>query len=126
MSTSILSRQDRVSLGNGMALRLISADELLKARREARELAQSLLEQPLCSNACLVARVLIQEEGFAPFFLNGKQVLEVLTAEEIETLACRWDKFRRGVQPVGETGVERGFNPNFDEKRFSHWEESQR
>ena len=126
MSASILSRQDRVSLGNGMALRLISADELLKARREARELAQNPLEQPLCSNACLVARALILEEGYAPFFLSGKQVLEVLTAEEIETLACRWDKFRRGVQPVEETGVERGFNPNFDEKRFFCREESQR
>lgn len=126
MSVSILSRQDRLTLGNGMVLRLISADELLCARREARELAQSPLEQPLCSNACLVARALILEEGHAPFFLNGKQVLEVLTAEEIEALACRWDKFRRAAQPVQEEGVERGFNPNFDEKRVIRREESQR
>ena len=51
MSVSILAREDRVSLGNGMVLRLLSAGELLQARRKAHELAQSPLEQPLCSNA---------------------------------------------------------------------------
>ena len=55
MGMSILARQDRVSLGNGMVLRLLSAGELLQARRRDHELARSPLEQPLCSNACLVA-----------------------------------------------------------------------
>ena len=42
-------------------LRLLSAGELIRARRQAHELAQSPLEQPLCSNACLVALALEAE-----------------------------------------------------------------
>lgn len=126
MSVSILSDRDRVSLGNGMALRLLSAHELLQARREARELAQSPLEQPLCSNACLIARALEVEGEDRPLFSSAMEVLEGLTAEEIEALACRWDSFRRGVAPeIGEE-AEKGFNPNFDERRFLKQEESGR
>ena len=39
MEVSILARKDRISLGNGMDLRLLSAMEVLEARREATELA---------------------------------------------------------------------------------------
>ena len=39
MEGSILAQRERVSLGNGMALRLLSALEVLQARREAGELA---------------------------------------------------------------------------------------
>lgn len=124
MGASILSERDRFPLGNGMSLRLLSGFELLQARREAHALAESPLEQPLCSNACLVARALETQEG--PLFLDGKQVLETLTAEEIEALACRWDSFRRFTLPSGEGQTERGVNPNFDEARFARREESQR
>lgn len=125
MGASILSERDRLPLGNGMSLRLLSGYELLQARREARALAENLLEQPLCSNACLVARALEMQEG-EPLFLDGKQVLETLTAEEIEHLACRWDTFRRFARPGTESEAEQGFNPNFDESRFFCREESRR
>ena len=126
MSVSILAREDRISLGNGMALRLLSAGELLEARRQAHALAQSPLEQPLCSNACLVARALEVEGEPGPFFRDAEEVLAALTAEEIETLARRWDEFRRGSVPDFREERESGYNPNFDESRFIRREESQR
>lgn len=125
MGMSILARQDRVSLGNGMVLRLLSAGELLQARRRAHELARSPLEQPLCSNACLVALALEVEGEEQPFFRDVEEVLAALTAEEIEMLAQRWDDFRRETAPGAEVR-EMGFNPNFDERRFEDREESQR
>jgi hypothetical protein len=125
MGMSILARQDRVSLGNGMVLRLLSAGELIQARRRAHELARSPLEQPLCSNACLVALALEVEGEEQPFFRDVEEVLAALTAEEIEMLAQRWDDFRRETAPGAEVR-EMGFNPNFDERRFEGREESQR
>jgi len=126
MGLSILAERDRVSLGNGMVLRLLSAGELLQARRKARTLAENPLEQPLCSNACLVALALEAEGEERPFFRDAEEVLAALTAEEIEALACRWDVFRRSGCPGGEQYVERGFNPNFDERRYGRREESGR
>ena len=41
METSILARQDCLTLDNGMRLRLLSALEVLQARREAEELYRS-------------------------------------------------------------------------------------
>ena len=67
MSLSILAQRDRLSLDNGMDLRLLSALEVLQARREAAELAGEDRERALCSNACLLARALEQEDG-APVF----------------------------------------------------------
>ena len=58
MEGSILAQRERVSLGNGMALRLLSALEVLQARREAGELAGEDRERALCSNACLLAQEL--------------------------------------------------------------------
>ena len=115
MGTSILARQDRVSPGNAMVRR----------PSRAHELARSPLEQPLCSNACLVALALEVEGGEQPFFRDVEEVLAALTAEEIEMLAQRWDDFRRETAPGAEVR-EMGFNPNFDERRFEGREESQR
>ena len=39
MEASILARRDRLTLDNGMQLRLLSALEVLQARREAEGLA---------------------------------------------------------------------------------------
>ena len=114
MGGSILARADRLSLGNGMELRLLSAHELLEARREARKLTRSRLEQPLCSHACLLARALRAEGEESPFFQDGRQVLLALTAEEIEVLCARWDRFRRENIPNLEETVESGVNVNFD------------
>ena len=56
MVWSILAGADRMELENGMELRLLSALEVLEARREAAQLAESQGERALCSNACLLAR----------------------------------------------------------------------
>ena len=48
---SILAGADRMELENGMELRLLSALEVLEARREAAQLAESQEERALCSNA---------------------------------------------------------------------------
>ena len=51
MGRSILAGRDRMSLENGFDLRLLSALEVLQARREADELAGDGRERALCSNA---------------------------------------------------------------------------
>ena len=98
MEYSILARRDRMGLGNGMNLRLLSAFEVLEARREAEELAFGEREQALCSNACILARALEKEDRH-PVFQSGEAVLTGLTVEEIETLSARWNQFRKSVNP---------------------------
>ena len=95
MEGSILAQRERVSLGNGMALRLLSALEVLQARREAGELAGEDRERALCSNACLLER----EEDESPVFSDGRAVLAGLTVEEIGSLAARWSVLRRESDP---------------------------
>ena len=99
MEGSILAQRERVSLGNGMALRLLSALEVLQARREAGELAGEDRERALCSNACLLARALVREEDERPAFSDGRAVPAGLTAEEIGSLAARWSVLRRESDP---------------------------
>lgn len=99
METSILARKDRVALDNGMELRLLSALEVLQARREAAELASEDRERALCSNACLLARALERSEDRTPVFADGRAVLAGLTVEEIAALAGRWAQLRRDQDP---------------------------
>lgn len=94
MSASILAQRDWMELDNGMRLRLLSALEVLQARREAEELAQSEGERALCSNACLLARALETGEGEA-VFSGGREVLSGLRVEEIASLAGIWSRFNR-------------------------------
>ena len=82
-----------------MELRLLSALEVLEARREAAQLAESQGERALCSNACLLARALEQEEEHKPVFSDGRAVLAGLTVEEIGGLARRWSQLRRESDP---------------------------
>ena len=110
MEGSILAQRDRVSLQNGMELRLLSALEVLQARREAEELADGERERALCSNACLLARALEREEDHAPVFESGLAVLSGLTVEEIASLARRWSQLRRESDPgpgLGEEELEK-------------------
>lgn len=140
MSGSILARRDRVSLGSGFDLRLLSALELLQARREGAALAAGRLERALCGNACILARALEKTEDHSAVFPDGKAVLAGLTAEEIGALAARWGAFRREGDPGlsrlcpgcrskaleegcpvcgGESfGREENVNPAFDRERF--------
>ena len=97
MGASILAGRDRMDLDNGMRLRLLSALEVLQARREA-ELAQSERERALCSNACLLSRALETQEG-EPVFSSGREVLAGLRVEEIAALAGTWSRFNREENP---------------------------
>ena len=99
MGASILAGRDRMDLDNGMSLRLLSALEVLQARREAEELAQSERERALCSNACLLSRALETQEG-EPVFSSGREVLSGLRVEEIAALAERWSRFNRSENPA--------------------------
>ena len=101
---SLLSRMDRLTLEDGMQLRLLSAQEVLEARREAGQLAQSEEERALCANACLLARAL--EEHGKPVFASGREVLEHLSAREVARLAEQWDELDRAENPSPEDGEE--------------------
>ena len=101
---SLLSRRDRLTLEDGTQLRLLSALEVLEARREGEELAQSEGERALCTNACLLARAL-EEEG-KPLFPSGRAVLEHLSAREVAQLARLWDELDRAENPSPEDGEE--------------------
>ena len=56
----MLERRERLKLEDGRELRLLSALEVLEARREAEGLARGEAEAALCANACLLARALEQ------------------------------------------------------------------
>lgn len=101
---SLLSRRDRLTLEDGTQLRLLSALEVLEARREGEELAQGEGERALCANACLLARAL--EENGKPLFSSGRAVLEHLSAREVANLARLWDELDRAENPSPEDGEE--------------------
>lgn len=105
MEASILARRDCLTLDNGMRLRLLSALEVLQARREAEALAQAPRERALCSNACLLSRALETAEG-SPVFAGGEAVLAGLRVEEIATLAKTWSQFNREENPALTMGQE--------------------
>ena len=110
MVWSILAGQDRMRLENGMDLRLLSALEVIQARREAGELAREDRERALCSNACLLARALEKSEDHTPVFPDGRAVLAALTVEEIAALARKWSEFKRENDPelgLGEEELEK-------------------
>lgn len=101
---SILAQVDRMSLENGMELRLVSAWELLDIRREAGELSAVPEDMALCINACLLAHALEQEGKGV--FSSGKEVLCGLSVEEIARLAQEWGSFNRRVNPAPSLGGE--------------------
>ena len=101
----ILSGAERMQVEGGETLRLLSALEVLQARREAAELAGDALERAVCSNACLLARAL--ERRNRPVFASGAQVLQGLRVEEIGRLADQWSAFNRAENPSPEDGEER-------------------
>jgi len=94
-----------MKLEHGLELRLLSAMEILEARREAAELVREDRERALCDNACLLARAL--EQKGKPIFAGGADVLKGMTAKEIGRLAGRWAEFDREENPAPEDGEER-------------------
>ncbi len=97
MVQSILAGRDHMDLDNGMTLRLLSALEVLEARREAIEMVREERERALCANACLLARAL-EREG-KPLFDSGRAVLAGLTVGEIAALSQKWRTFDREENP---------------------------
>ena len=97
MYTGILAGADRVQLEDGRQLRLLSAMEVLQARRESEWLAHAQRERAVCANACLLARAL--ERDGQPIYRDGTHVLEELTVAEIGVLSDRWAQFNRQVNP---------------------------
>ena len=102
MRKNIGAGRERMRLEDGRELRLLSALEVLQARREAEELAQSEGERALCANACLLARAL--ERGGEPVFSTGGAVLEGLSVEQIASLSRQWSAFNRRENPSPEEG----------------------
>ena len=93
-----------MQIEDGETLRLLTAMEVLQARREAEELAQGERERALCANACLLARAL--ERDGAPVFPSGKAVLEGLRVEQIARLSQVWGEFSRRYDPSPQDGEE--------------------
>ena len=95
---------DRVKAGGGTTLRLLSAWEVLEARREGDALARDGRERALCRNACLVARAL--ERKGRPVFGDGQAALDGLRVEDIARLADAWAAFDREHDPSPLDGKE--------------------
>ncbi len=88
--------------GEGLELRLLSAREVLEARREAGGLVREDRERALCSNACLLAHAL--ERAGEPVFSSGEDALERLSVEQIVSLSRQWSDFTRRENPTPEAG----------------------
>lgn len=98
---------DRVKTDVG-ELRLLSAWEVLEARREGDALALDGRERALCRNACLVAKAL--ERAGKPVFESGQAALDGLRVEDIARLADAWAELNRTCNPsplAGEREVQR-------------------
>lgn len=107
--TVLAAGPQALRLEDGRQLRLLSAREVLEARREGDGLTKTPEERPLCANACLVARALLDPQG-QTVFSSGAAVLETLTPREIGALARRWAQFDRAENPglsCGEEEMER-------------------
>lgn len=103
MEQSMLAGQSRRKIPEG-ELRLLSAREVLEARREAEGLARDGRERALCSNACLIARAL--ERKGRPVYANGQEVLDKLRVEDIARLSGQWAELNRAWNPSATDGQE--------------------
>ena len=103
MDRAFWAGPDRVKVKEG-TLRLLSAREVLEARREGDVLARDGREWALCRNACLVARAL--ERGGKPVFESGQAALDGLRVEDIARLADAWAAFNRECNPSPLDGEE--------------------
>lgn len=95
---AFLHGPDRLELGDGTSLRLLSAMEVLRAQ-QAGALLQQAAAAPaaLCANACILAMAWEGEGG--PLHPDGQAVLAHCTISQIQELARRWAQFDRGVNP---------------------------
>jgi len=84
-------------LSGGYSLRLLTAMEVLEARREAEEFSSEDRERALCSNACLLSKALMRRGK--PVYASGREMLEKKTVREIQALAKAWAEFDRENNP---------------------------
>ena len=89
-------------------LRPLTAAHLLRLWRESGEAAETDMERALLCNARVLAESCFYQ-GEA-VFQNGSDVLEALTAQEMETLLRQL--------ATGNTQVAAAENPAFDQARF--------
>ena len=87
------TRRRAVEGSPGLTLRVLSAWEVLEARREGRAMEETGREAALCANACLLARAL--ERKSEAVFSDGEAVLRALTVAEIAGLSRQWAEFSR-------------------------------
>ena len=97
IGAGVLTGRRRLRLKDGRSLRLLTAMEVLEARREAEALVREDRERALCSNACLLAKAL-ERRGRA-VYPDGETVLRTLRVEEIGELARQWAAFNREENP---------------------------
>lgn len=93
----LLERPEKRSLGKGISLRIMPAREELICRREGEELAGEDRDKALCANACVLARVLYKDNN--RLYQNGEEVLEKMTAGQIDYYTRRWAEFDRECDP---------------------------
>lgn len=96
METGFWVGPERMRVDEG-ELRLLSAREVLEARREGEALARDGRELALCRNACLIAKAL--ERKGKPVFADGQAALDRLRVEDIARLSGQWARFNREYNP---------------------------
>ena len=101
----LMTASPQKRLSDGTVLRLLTAQQVLEARREALTLADGTREQALCSNACLLARAWCRRGK--PIYPTGKAVLEHLTVGRVQALARQWAAFDRTENPGLSAQAER-------------------
>ncbi len=78
-------------------LRILSAWEVLQAKREAEGLLTDESERALCGNACLLARAF--RRGGRPVYSSGERLLRSVSAEEIALHSRRYARLCRREMP---------------------------
>ena len=96
MGTGFWIGPERIRVDEG-ELRLLSAREVLEARREGETLARDGRELALCRNACLVAKAL--ERKGKSVFADGLAALDGLRVDDIARLSGQWARFNREQNP---------------------------
>lgn len=90
--------RDVFPMPGGFGLRLLSAMEVLEAKREAAALAEANAEDgALCANACIIARAWVKQNQ--PVFASGEAVLRGLSVSQILRLSRLWAEFDREENP---------------------------
>ena len=97
--------RSRKRLSDGSDLRLLTAAEVLEARREALEMEGEEAEIALRSNACILAKA--WERRGRPIYPSGAAVLEALSVSQIIGLCRLWAEFDRAENPGLSIGEER-------------------